>query len=265
MCIFSVALLLYWCLLQELTLSANRLTELPDCICTMTKLVRLSADINFFTRIPKNIGKLIQLKYLSLSRNQITTIPESIAQLTRLKKLVLYQNKLGDRGIPDCLCDMSCLKVLQLSYNGISRLPYRFTSAPIMIGLRKLLLYGNCFFDVGDLPLRLKSIREFRIDNCPLKSPPARYTAGQIPALMEYTTLRISRMREIQRRCEAEGWDVDSTRLVPTVAREGHFIVGGYGTLNDQELTAFDEFLEEYVHYFRIVLFGFACVSEWRV
>jgi Leucine rich repeat len=229
---------------QELTLSANRLAELPDCVCRMTKLVRLSVDSNFLERLPSKIGKLTRLKYLCCSRNRITHLPKSIVQLKRLKHLIAYQNRLGDRGIPDCICDMEGLKELQLSYNNISRLPYRFTSGGIMKSLKKLWLYGNCFFDVGDLPLRLASVQDFRIDINPLKSPPAEYTARQIVGLMEYTSLRIARMREIQRRCEAEGWILDPTRFVPVAARDGHVIVGGFGTLNEDELTRFDQFVE---------------------
>lgn len=229
---------------QELVLASNRIEEIPDSLCKMTKLRRLVLDMNCLSRLPSRIGNLGELKYLCCARNQITHLPESIVHLTKLKVLIVYQNRLGDRGVPDTICDMVRLKELQLSFNNISRLPYRFTSGSTIKTLRKLWLYGNCFFDIGDLALRMTGIRDFRIDNCPLKSPPAYLTADHIPGLVRYTTERITRIRELQRRCEAEGWVVDPTRFVPTAARDGHVLLGGYGTLNEAELSRFDDFVE---------------------
>ncbi len=212
--------------LQDLTLVSNQMTLLPDCICDMVKLTRLTVDSNYLERLPRRIGNLTRLKFLSAGRNRITHIPSSIVQLTALKSLILYQNRLGDRGLPDCLCDMGNLRELRLSYNAISRLPYRFTSGAIMRSLRILWLYGNCFFDLGDLPLRLSTIRDLRLDINPLKSPPPAVTTKRIRGLIDYTSLRVFRIRDIQRRCEAEGWVVNPQRMVPTACREGRFIVG---------------------------------------
>ena len=153
-------------------MTSNHLTYLPKGICELTRLVRLTVDSNYLDKLPSKIGNLQRLKFFSAGRNRITHIPSSVVQLTALKSLVMYQNRLGDRGIPDSLCDMSTLRELRLSYNGISRLPFRFTSSPLMKSLRVLWLYGNCFFDLGDLPLRMTHIRDLRFDINPLKSPP---------------------------------------------------------------------------------------------
>ncbi len=91
---------------QDLTLTSNHLTALPDCICDMTRLVRLTVDSNYLEKLPQNIGNLQRLKYLSCGRNRITHIPRSIVRLRALKSLIMYQNRLGDRGVPDCICDM---------------------------------------------------------------------------------------------------------------------------------------------------------------
>jgi hypothetical protein len=53
-----------------------------------------------------------------------------------------------------------------------------------------------------------------------------RYTTGKVRSLIDYTSVRVFRIRDIQRRCEAEGWTVDPTRMVPTACREGRFITG---------------------------------------
>ena len=83
------------------------------------------------SKLPAPQCLLVSRQFLSAGRNRISHIPASIVKLTALKSLIMYQNRLGDRGIPDSLCDMSCLRELRLSYNAISRLPYRFSSAPI--------------------------------------------------------------------------------------------------------------------------------------
>ncbi len=255
---------------QDLSVTSNHLEALPNCVTTFTRLTKLTADSNYLQRLPDDIGNLWKLKFLSCGRNQITHLPPSIVDLVALKSLIVYQNRLGDRGIPDSLCDMEGVRELRLSYNAISRLPFRFTSSPIMKTLRILWLYGNCFFDLGDLPLRMSTIRDLRFDVNPLKSPPARYTIGFVKTLQEYTAVRVFRIRDIQRRCEAEGWIVDPTRMVPVAARDGHFIVGeagsrctarcgaivtavlamcagNYGLLNEAELTRMDVFVEKCV------------------
>ncbi len=48
---------------QDLTLVSNNLTRLPDAICDMTKLVRLTVDSNYLEKLPRRIGNLVRLKY----------------------------------------------------------------------------------------------------------------------------------------------------------------------------------------------------------
>lgn len=222
--------------------------SLPSAITTFTKLTSLVVESNYLKQLPDRIGNLTRLRYFSCARNRIKRIPRSISKLRKLRSLVAYQNRLGDRGFPDTICDMDGLKELRLSHNYISRLPYRFSSSPLMKSLKVLWLYGNQFFDIGDLALRLGSIKDFRIDQNPMVNPPPRYVSGQIKSLVEYTSLRIFRIRDIQARCRAEGWTVDATQLVPVACRDGHFVTGGYGTLTSDELSRVDEFVEKYVN-----------------
>ena len=49
---------------QDLALTSNHLTALPDGLCALTRLVRLTVDANYLERLPRKLGRLHRLKVL---------------------------------------------------------------------------------------------------------------------------------------------------------------------------------------------------------
>ena len=118
--------------LQELNLSDNQLTTLPDFLSKFVQLQSLSLGNNELTKLPNWIGNLKNLEKLSLIDNQLTSIPETLINLTQLKILGLFSNKLTS--FPNISNQLQSLEDLYLDDNQISKLP-EFFEAPNLLTL----------------------------------------------------------------------------------------------------------------------------------
>lgn len=107
--------------LTELSLSYNKLTEIPESIFNLTKLKKLNLSSNRLTELPGSIAKLTNLTTLSLWNNKLTDIPESITKLTNLTRLDLSYNQLMK--LPESIVNLTKLKELDLSNNPIKTPP----------------------------------------------------------------------------------------------------------------------------------------------
>ncbi|MEH1819016.1 MAG: leucine-rich repeat domain-containing protein [Nostoc sp.] len=107
--------------LTQLILYNNQITQIPEAIAKLTNLTQLSLSGNQITRIPEAIAKLTNLTWLYLSNNQITRIPEALGQLTNLTGLYLYNNQITH--IPETLAKLTNLTQLDLSNNQITEIP----------------------------------------------------------------------------------------------------------------------------------------------
>lgn len=89
--------------LTELFLGQNDLTTLPPEILKLTKLTHLAIDHNKFSKLPPEVTNLTQLTKLHLHNNQITTLSPEIGKLTKLTQLQLSYNLLTELP-PDGMC-----------------------------------------------------------------------------------------------------------------------------------------------------------------
>ena len=111
--------------IQELNLSHNQLTELPENIFNnLNQLQILWLSGNQLTQLPENIfNNLNQLQILWLNGNQLTQLPENIFQkLIQLQTLWLSGNKLTQ--LPENIFNnLNQLEELSLSHNQLIQLP----------------------------------------------------------------------------------------------------------------------------------------------
>jgi hypothetical protein len=98
---------------NTLHLSHNQLTELPESIGKLTKLVKLHLSDNQLTTLPNTITNLINLRYLDLNDNQLTTVPNSIGNLTKLTELYLQNNQLTT--LPESIGNLTNLSRIYLN------------------------------------------------------------------------------------------------------------------------------------------------------
>lgn len=96
--------------LEILDLDDNALTELPDQICLLPKLARLSVARNRLARLPDAIGALPKLRTLDARDNQLTALPLSLTERRPLRELRLEGNPLPPRLSPLVLQQLKRLK-----------------------------------------------------------------------------------------------------------------------------------------------------------
>lgn len=96
----------------ELDLSDMGLTELPESLGKLTKLLSLNLSQNQLTALSESLSKLTQLQTLVLGGNQLITLPASTGKLTKLNTLYLEGNKL--EAVPQFLAELTSLEDLVL-------------------------------------------------------------------------------------------------------------------------------------------------------
>jgi Leucine-rich repeat (LRR) protein len=79
----------YWSALhlQELDVSGNDLTSLPDAVVTCVSLRVLKAQRNHLAFLPSELGRLAALEEIDVARNVLVALPEA-AGLVNLRRLV---------------------------------------------------------------------------------------------------------------------------------------------------------------------------------
>jgi Leucine-rich repeat (LRR) protein len=111
--------------LPVVALSANLLTELPDCLDVLEDCTELDVERNRLRRMPFSFVEMKVLVIANLSANLITELPEEIAMLRHtLKALHLQDNQLTV--LPRSFCQLNQLEVLDVARNAIVNLPKKF-------------------------------------------------------------------------------------------------------------------------------------------
>jgi hypothetical protein len=141
--------------LEELDLSGNALTVLPDDLGRLGKLRRLFCSGNRFERLPPGLGDCAalsqvgfrgcglsevpaealppNLRWLTLTDNAIERLPDALGERPRLQKLMLAGNRL--RVLPDSLAGVANLELLRLAANRFEALPGWLTDLPSLAWL----------------------------------------------------------------------------------------------------------------------------------
>lgn len=162
--------------LEELDLSNNQLSDLPDDLYRLKKLKILFFSNNLFTHLPSCIAKCEQLemigfksnqisevsedslplitRWLILTDNQIQKIPDSIGRLTRLQKLALAGNQLTS--LPASMSNCTNLELIRLSANKLEQFPNVLLDLP---KLAWLAFSGNPCCDERDQHPGFKTVK----------------------------------------------------------------------------------------------------------
>jgi Leucine-rich repeat (LRR) protein len=145
------------CHLQELDLSNNSFSAIPDCLSTMTQLRVLSMSSNRLKSIEQSICQLKQLHTLILSNNQLTSLTNVLARLSSLKQLFVDHNQIHtiDMGFSQC----QSLLTLDLSYNDLVDLPEHISD------LRQLETLDLRYNRLESLPLTIYELRNMKSMN----------------------------------------------------------------------------------------------------
>lgn len=78
--------------LQTLVLDGNPISYLPESMCKLKSLKKISANVCGLNQLPINFGLLKNLREVSLSDNDLESLPSSIVNIQNLKKINLLGN-----------------------------------------------------------------------------------------------------------------------------------------------------------------------------
>lgn len=140
--------------LQELRLTRNELTHIPDPVYEIGTLRKLFADHNQISQFPVHLNAWPFLAELRLSYNLLVSVPPSVAALQSITRLDLSHNKL--QNLPNELGLLTTLQKLNVSYNQIVKLP-------VTIGeLKKLRLLNFSFNQLEHFPNTFRNWRSVK-------------------------------------------------------------------------------------------------------
>jgi internalin A len=145
--------------LEEIDLSRNKLTAVPDSLRQCTKLINLTLKNNLISAIPNWIGELANLQVVDIGYNKLTAIPENFVELPALRLLSL--SGLGLTSIPDWIGHIQSLTSLFLASNSITAIPESITQCT---SLQTLYLAGNLINAVPRFLAQLTSLRHLNLD-----------------------------------------------------------------------------------------------------
>lgn len=205
---------------EELDLSEQNLTELPDWIGNLTNLKSLYLQGNKLSSIPEEIGNLTSLEYLDIGCgsgdeesvkkehreeytfrifyynyydcNQVTELPSSIGNMVNLKHLYLEGNPLTE--LPEEIGNLSSLETLYLGLEGrrhsnLQRRGVSLRTFPDSIGnLQQLRILSAPYGELRDLPEtigNLTNLEELYLHDNELVSIPETLT--QLTSLRKFT------------------------------------------------------------------------------
>ncbi|CAG7884422.1 unnamed protein product [Brassica rapa] len=180
--------------LKVLNVSGNNLQHLPKTIEDCRSLEELNANFNELTMLPDTIGfELTNLAKLSVNSNKLVVLPSSLSHLTSLRVLDARLNRLGS--LPDDLENLVNLQVLNVSQNfqHLKELPY---SVGLLISLVELDVSYNGItvlpFQQPDSIGCLRRIQKLSLEGNPLVSPPFEVVEQGLEAVKLYMSEKMT-------------------------------------------------------------------------
>ncbi|KAF4072471.1 hypothetical protein AMELA_G00263420 [Ameiurus melas] len=116
--------------LKVLDLSVNELQALPEEICSLSELTTLNVSCNSIATLPDGLSCCTKLSSINVGKNALVCLPEDLCS----SKLELLNTVIASENIIEQLSsdihNLSALKVLDLSSNKLSEIPFELADCP---------------------------------------------------------------------------------------------------------------------------------------
>uniref|UniRef100_A0A2C9KJE6 Uncharacterized protein n=1 Tax=Biomphalaria glabrata TaxID=6526 RepID=A0A2C9KJE6_BIOGL len=164
--------------LTSIDLSGNQISRIPNSICKIVSLKRLSMgnslDVtvlgpcrNWLHILPENLVNLRHLTVLQLEGNQLRALPEDFGKLLNLEEIYLGSNMINS--IPESFSYLASIRICRLSENFLSILPDNFGA---LITLTELYLDSNKLRKLPDSMKNLTNLKVLNLKGNPFKVNP---------------------------------------------------------------------------------------------
>jgi len=172
--------------ITRLTLSHNKISDLPAAIANMENMEILNLSNNSLQEVPQSISHMPKLRILNLAMNKLESLPRGFGSFPVLEVLDLSYNDLSDEGMPGNFWMMHCLRSLYLSDNN-----FQYLSPDIkhMINLRILAVRDNELIEVPQEIGELASLRELHLQGNRLTVLPPQL--GQLDFMSTRSVLKL--------------------------------------------------------------------------
>lgn len=107
----------------RLTLSHNRIFELPPGIANLVNLEILNMSNNNLQELPVSISSMPKLRILNVSINRLNTLPRGFGAFPALEVLDLSYNNLNEKELPGNFFMMETLRALYMGDNDFEFIP----------------------------------------------------------------------------------------------------------------------------------------------
>ena len=96
--------------ITRLTLSHNKISELPPAVAMMENLEILNLFNNCLEEVPQSISGMPKLRILNLGINKLTKLPRGFGSFPNIEILDLSYNNLNEDSLPSNFFIMSTLR-----------------------------------------------------------------------------------------------------------------------------------------------------------
>ena len=134
--------------ITRLTLSHNKITELPPAVAMMENLEILNLFNNSLEEVPQSVSTMQKLRILNLGCNKLNSLPRGFGSFPNIEILDLSYNNLNDNSLPNNFFFMTSIRALYLSDNEFERLSPDISN---MKNLRILALRDNELVEIPEV------------------------------------------------------------------------------------------------------------------
>jgi len=172
--------------ITRLTLSHNKISELPPAIANLENMEILNLFNNSLTDVPVSLSGMSKLRILNLGMNKLKSLPRGFGSFPVLEVLDISYNMLNDDSLPENFFMLHTLRALYLSDNDFEYLSPKIKN---LVNLRILAIRDNEMIEVPEEIAALTNLRELHLQGNRLTVLPPQL--GQLDFLSSRRILKL--------------------------------------------------------------------------